>query len=80
MLAIVENPLYAVMNQPNSTLRRLILKLALLDAIDQQSGSGKLDLIIQLPYLIKRSSQKEKQAEERVRIEQLMEEVWHCLY
>ena len=63
-VGIVENPLYAVMNQPNSTLRRLILKLALLDAIDQQSGSGKLDLIIQLPYLIKTEA-RQKQAEER---------------
>lgn len=65
-VGIVENPLYAVMNQPNSTLRRLILKLALLDAIDQQSGSGKLDLIIQLPYLIKTEA-RQKQAEERRR-------------
>ena len=53
IVSIVENPLYAVMNEPNSTLRRLISKLNLLDAIDQQSGSGKLDLIIQLPYVIK---------------------------
>ena len=65
-VGIVENPLYAVMNQPNSTLRRLILKLALLDAIDQQSGSGKLDLIIQLPYIIKTEA-RQKQAEERRR-------------
>lgn len=53
IVSIIENPLYAVMNEPNSTLRRLISKLNLLDAIDQQSGSGKLDLIIQLPYVIK---------------------------
>lgn len=51
--AIVENPLYDVMNEPNSTLSRLVTKLALLDAIDKQSGSGKLDLIIQLPYVVK---------------------------
>jgi len=53
MVAIIENPLYAVMNEPNSTLKRLIRKLAILDAIDEQSGAGKLDLIIQLPYVIK---------------------------
>ena len=64
MVAIIENPLYAVMNEPNSTLQRLIRKLNLLDAIDEQSGSGKLDLIIQLPYVIK-SEQRRKQAEER---------------
>lgn len=64
-VAIVENPLYAVMNEPNSTLKRLISKLNLLDAIDRQSGSGKLDLIIQLPYVIK-SEARRKQAEERL--------------
>ena len=53
MVAIIENPFFAVMNEPNSTLKRLISKLQLLDAIDAQSGSGKLDLIIQLPYVIK---------------------------
>jgi len=52
-VAIIENPLYAVMNEPNSTLQRLIRKLNLLDTIDEQSGSGKLDIIIQLPYVIK---------------------------
>jgi hypothetical protein len=64
MVAIVENPLYAVMNEPNSTLKRLIRKLNLLDAIDEQSGSGKLDLIIQLPYLIKTEARRQ-QAENR---------------
>lgn len=63
-VAIIENPLYAVMNEPNSTLKRLIYKLALLDAIDTQSGSGKLDLIIQLPYVIKTPARRE-QAEVR---------------
>lgn len=63
-VAIVENPLYAVMNEPSSTLQRLIRKLALLDAIDEQSGSGKLDLIIQLPYVIK-SEARRQQAEAR---------------
>ena len=52
-IAIIENPLYSVMNEPNSTLKRLIYKLNLLDAIDEQSGSGKLDLMIQLPYVVK---------------------------
>ena len=65
-VAIVENPLYAVMNEPNSTMQRLIRKLVLLDAIDEQSGSGKLDLIIQLPYTIKTEA-KRQQAENRRR-------------
>lgn len=64
MVAIVENPLYTVMNEPNSTLQRLLRKLALLDAVDEQSGSGKLDIIIQLPYVIK-SKAREEQAEQR---------------
>lgn len=63
-VAIVENPLYAVMNEPNSTLQRLIRKLNLLDAVDEQSASGKLDLIIQLPYVVK-SEARRKQAEQR---------------
>lgn len=63
-VSIIENPLYAVMNEPNSTMQRLIRKLNLLDAIDEQSGSGKLDLIIQLPYLIKTDARRE-QAERR---------------
>lgn len=62
--AIIENPLYAVINEPNSTMQRLIRKLNLLDAIDEQSGSGKLDLIIQLPYIIKTDARRE-QAERR---------------
>jgi hypothetical protein len=64
IVAIIENPLYSVMNEPNSTLQRLIRKLTLLDAIDEQSGSGKLDLIIQLPYVIK-SEARRQQAEKR---------------
>jgi hypothetical protein len=64
MVAIIENPLYSVMNEPNSTLKRLISKLNLLDVIDEQSGSGKLDLIIQLPYVIKTDA-RQKQAEVR---------------
>ena len=64
MVAIVENPLYSVINEPNSTMQRLVRKLNLLDVIDEQSGSGKLDLIIQLPYIIKTDA-KRQQAEER---------------
>lgn len=63
-VAIIENPFYSVMNEPNSVLRRLIRKLALLDIVDEQSSAGKLDLIIQLPYTIKNETRK-KQAEER---------------
>ena len=62
--SIVENPLYSVMNEPSSTLKRLIRKLNLLDYIDEQSGSGKLDLIIQLPYIIKTDARRQ-QAEDR---------------
>ncbi len=64
MAAIVENPLFAVINEPNSTMQRLIRKLNLLDAVDEQNGSGKLDLIIQLPYVIKTEARR-AQAENR---------------
>lgn len=64
LVCIIENPFRSVMNEPNSTMQRLIRKLNLLDAIDEQSGSGKLDLIIQLPYVIK-SEARRKQAEDR---------------
>ena len=63
-VAIIENPLYAVINEPNSTMQRLVRKLSILDAIDEQTGSGKLDLIIQLPYIIK-TKQRREQAETR---------------
>lgn len=63
-VAIVENPLYSIMNEPNSTLQRLIRKLNLLDAVDEQSSSGKLDIIIQLPYVVKTEARRE-QAEKR---------------
>jgi len=63
-IAIVENPLYSVMNEPNSTMQRLTRKLNLLDSVDEASGSGKLDLIIQLPYVIK-SEARRQQAEQR---------------
>lgn len=64
MVAILENPFYAVMNDRSSTLQRLIRKMSLLDSIDEQSGSGKLDMIVQLPYLVK-SDIKREQAEKR---------------
>ena len=64
MVAIIENPLYSIMNEPSSTLQRLVRKLNLLDAIDEQSGSGKLDLIIQLPYIVKTEARRQ-QAEQR---------------
>lgn len=64
MVGIIENPLYAVMNEPNSTMQRLIRKLRLLDVVDEQTGSGKLDMIIQLPYVIKTESRRQ-QAENR---------------
>ena len=64
MVAIVENPLYAVINEPNSTMQRLIRKLSLLDVTDEQTASGKLDLIIQLPYVIKTEARRQ-QAEQR---------------
>lgn len=66
MVAIIENPFYATMNEPNSMLQRLKHKLALLDSIDEQTSSGKLDLIIQLPYVIKTDARR-KQAEQRRR-------------
>lgn len=69
-VAIVENPLFAVMNEPNSTLKRLVRKLNILDAIDEQSGSGKLDLIIQLPYVIKSEARKEQAEKRRKDIEE----------
>ena len=69
-VAIIENPLYAVVNEKNSTMQRLIRKLNLLDVIDEQSGSGKLDLIIQLPYVIKSEARKEQAEKRRKDIEQ----------
>ena len=68
-VAIVENPLYAVMNEPNSTLRRLTRKLVLLDSIDEQTSSGKLDLIIQLPYVVKSAARKDQADKRRAEIE-----------
>ncbi len=68
-VAIVENPLYSVMNEPNSTLQRLLRKLTLLDTVDEQSSSGKLDLIIQLPYTIKTEARKQQAEARRADIE-----------
>lgn len=65
-VAIVENPLFAVINEPNSIMQRLVRKLNLLDVIDEQSGSGRLDLIIQLPYVIKTDA-KRQQADKRIK-------------
>ena len=70
MVAIIENPFYSVMNEPNSTLQRLIRKLNILDRIDEQSGSGKLDLIIQLPYQLKTEAKKQQAAERKKDIEE----------
>ena len=68
-VSIIENPFYAVMNEPNSTLQRLLRKLILLDSIDEQSSSGKLDLIIQLPYIVKSEARKQQANERRQEIE-----------
>jgi len=70
MVAIIENPLYAVMNEPNSTLQRLVRKLALLDTIDDRNSSGKLDLIIQLPYTTRSDIKKEYAEQRRKQIEE----------
>ena len=69
-VAIIENPFYNVMNEPNSTLKRLVHKLTLLDAIDEQSSSGKLDLIIQLPYVVKSEKRKQQANLRRKEIEE----------
>jgi hypothetical protein len=72
-VALVENPLYNVMNEPNSTLQRLIRKLGLLDVVDEQSSSGKLDLIIQLPYVIKSDARRAQAEMRRKDIEQQLQ-------
>lgn len=73
VVAIVENPLYAVMNEPNSTMQRLIRKLSLLDVTDEQTASGKLDLIIQLPYVIKTDARRAQAEQRRKDIESQLE-------
>lgn len=70
MVGIIENPLYSIVNEPNSTLQRLLRKLVLMDAVDEQTGSGKLDLIIQLPYAIKTEARKIQASERRKDIEE----------
>lgn len=73
IVGIIENPHYAIMNEPNGTLNRLIRKLVLLDVIDEQSGSGKLDIIIQLPYVIKTKARQEQAEERRLAIERQLQ-------
>ena len=68
-VAIINNPLYSVMNEPNSTMRRLIRKLSLMDVVDEQSGAGKLDMIIQLPYVIKTEARRQQAEARRKEIE-----------
>lgn len=70
MVAIIENPLFAVLNEPNSTLQRLMRKLSILDVVDEQLGSGKLDLIIQLPYVVKTAARRQQAETRRKDIEQ----------
>lgn len=74
MVAIIENPFYAVMNEPNSTMQRLIRKLNLLDTVDEQAGSGKLDLIIQLPYVVKSEARRQQAERRRHEIEEQLAE------
>ena len=73
IVGIIENPFYTVMNEPNSTLQRLIHKLALLDAVDEQSSSGKMDLIIQLPYITKSKVRQDQAEERRKKLEEQLE-------
>lgn len=80
-VAIIENPLFAVMNEPNSTMQRLIRKLNLLDVIDEQSGSGKMDLIIQLPYIVKTDLKRQEAERRRMDVEnQLMNSKYGIAY
>lgn len=69
-VALIENPFYAIMNEPNSTMQRLIRKLSLLDVVDEQAGAGKLDLIIQLPYVVKSEARREQANKRRREIEE----------
>ena len=78
--AIVENPLYAVMNEPNSTLQRLKRKLALMDAVDEKTCSGKLDLIIQLPYIVKTENRKAQADKRRDDIQQQLQGPYGIAY
>lgn len=78
--AIIENPFYAVINEPNSTMKRLVRKLNILDAIDEQSGSGKLDLIIQLPYTVKTTARQEQADKRRAAIEEQLKGPYGIAY
>lgn len=81
IVAIVENPFYAIMNEPNSTLQRLIHKLALLDHVDEISSSGKLDIIIQLPYVVKSETRRAQANKRRDELqEQLQESTYGIAY
>jgi hypothetical protein len=79
-VAIIENPLYAVINEPNSTMQRLVRKLNILDAIDEQSGSGKLDLIIQLPYVVKTDARRDQAEKRRKDIEEQLKGPYGIAY
>ena len=79
-VAIIDNPLYSVINEPNSTMQRLVRKLNILDAIDEQSGSGKLDLIIQLPYVIKTEARKDQAEKRRKDIEEQLKGPYGIAY
>ena len=72
-VALIENPFYAVMNEPNGTVQRLIRKLNLMDVIDEQLGSSKLDLIIQLPYVVRSEQQKQRADQRRAELERQLE-------
>ena len=80
MVAIVENPLYAVINEPNSTMQRLMKKLVLLDAVDENTRSGKLDMIIQLPYVIKSDARKAQADKRRKDIEEQLKGPYGIAY
>ena len=79
-VAIIDNPLYSVINEPNSTMQRLVRKLSILDAIDEQSGAGKLDLIIQLPYVIKTEARKDQAEKRRKDIEEQLKGPYGIAY
>ena len=79
-VAIIENPLFSVINEPNSTMKRLVRKLNILDSIDEQSGSGKLDLIIQLPYIIKSDARREQAEKRRKDIEEQLKGPYGIAY
>lgn len=79
-VALIENPFYSVMNEPNSTMQRLVKKLNLLDVVDEQSGSGKLDLIIQLPYTIKTEARRRQADKRRSEIEKQLKGPYGIAY